>query len=77
MGSVPTGAVTALAFGSGAIWAVGKPGILRIDPGSGRVTATLPAEQLDGVLMVATGAGWLWAGGAEAVTRLDPKLIRS
>jgi hypothetical protein len=75
--SVPTGAVTALAFGSGAVWAVGKSGILRIDPGSGKVTATLPAEQLGGVLMVTTGAGWLWAGGAEVVTRLDPKLIRS
>lgn len=75
--SVPTGAVTALAYGSGAIWAVGKPGILRIDPASGKVTATLPAQELEGVLMVATGAGWLWAGAAEVVTRLDPKLIRS
>jgi hypothetical protein len=75
--TVPTGGVTALAFGSGAIWAVGKAGILRIDPGNGKVTATLPAEQLEGVLMVTTGAGWLWAGGAEVVTRLDPKLIRS
>jgi hypothetical protein len=74
---IPTGAVTALAFGSGGIWAVGKPGILRIDPATSRVTATLPADEVGGVLMVATGAGWLWAGSADSVTRLDPKLIRS
>jgi hypothetical protein len=74
---IATGAVTALAFGSGAIWAVGKPGILRIDPATSRITAMLPAAQVEGVLMVATGAGWLWAGGADSIVRLDPKLIRS
>ncbi len=73
---IPTGAVTALAFGSGGVWAVGKPGILRIDPATSRVTAMLPATQVEGVLMVATGAGWLWAGSAESIARLDPKLIR-
>jgi hypothetical protein len=74
---ISTGAITALAFGSGGVWAVGKPGILRIDPASSRVTAMLPAAQVEGVLMVATGAGWVWAGSAETVTRLDPRLIRS
>jgi virginiamycin B lyase len=74
---IPTGAVTALAFGSGGVWAVGKPGILRIDPSTSRVTAMLSADQLEGVLMVTTGAGWLWAGSADSVARLDPKLIRS
>jgi hypothetical protein len=74
---IATGAITALAFGSGGVWAVGKPGILRIDPVTSRVTAMLPAAQVEGVLMVATGAGWVWAGSAELVARLDPKLIRS
>jgi hypothetical protein len=74
---IRTGAITALAFGSGGVWAVGKPGILGIDPASSRVTAMLPADEVEGVLMVATGAGWVWAGSAELVTRLDPKLIRS
>jgi DNA-binding beta-propeller fold protein YncE len=74
---IATGAITALAFGSGGVWAVGKPGILRIDPASSRVAAMLPAAEVEGVLMVATGAGWVWAGSAELVTRLDPKLIRS
>lgn len=74
---ISTGAITALAFGSGGVWAVGKPGILRIDPASNRVTAMLPAAEVEGVLMVATGAGWVWAGSAELVSRLDPKLIRS
>ena len=74
---IATGAITALTFGSGGVWAVGKPGILRIDPVADQVTAMLPADQVEGVLMVATGAGWVWAGSAELVTRLDPKLIRS
>jgi hypothetical protein len=74
---IATGAVTALAFGSGGVWAVGKPGILRIDPATSRVTAMLPAAQVEGVLMVTTGAGWLWAGSADLVARLDPRLIRS
>lgn len=74
---IRTGAITALAFGSGGVWAVGKPGILRIDPATSRVTAMLPAAEVEGVLMVATGAGWVWAGSAELVSRLDPKLIRS
>src|SRR6266567_2713289 len=74
---IATGAITALAFGSGGVWAVGKPGILRIDPVTSRVTAMLPAAQVEGVLMVATGAGWVWAGSAELVARLDPRLIRS
>src|SRR6266536_3251636 len=74
---IRTGAITALAFGSGGVWAVGKPGILRIAPATSRVTAMLPAAEVEGVLMVATGAGWVWAGSAELVSRLDPKLIRS
>jgi hypothetical protein len=74
---ISTGAVTALTSGSGGVWAVGEPGILRIDPATSRVTAMLPASQVEGVLMVATGAGWLWAGSADSVVRLDPKLIRS
>src|SRR6266542_4164252 len=74
---IRTGAITALAFGSGGVWAVGKPGILRIDPATSRVTAMLPAAEVEGVLMVTTGAGWVWAGSAELVSRLDPKLIRS
>lgn len=75
---VATGAVTALAYGSGAVWAVGPPGILRIDLAKSEVSAVLPAnDDLEGVLMVATGAGWLWAGGAESVDRIDPRLIRS
>jgi hypothetical protein len=74
---IATGAVTALAFGSGAVWAVGPSGILRIDLARSEVNAILPAAELEGVLMVATGSGWLWAGGAESVARIDPRLIRS
>ncbi|HZD00797.1 MAG TPA: hypothetical protein VFA46_11605 [Actinomycetes bacterium] len=72
-----TGPVTALTVGNGAVWAVGPRGILRIDPTRNRVTATLPATELHGVLMVTTGAGWLWAGGADLVAKVDPRRIRA
>jgi hypothetical protein len=75
--SVATGPVTALTVGNGAVWAVGPLGIQRIDPASNRVVATLPAAELNGVLMVTTGAGWLWAGGADQVAKVDPRRIRA
>ncbi len=77
MASIATGPVTALTVGNGAVWAVGPLGIQRIDPASNRVVATLPAAELNGVLMVTTGAGWLWAGGADQVAKVDPKRIRA
>jgi hypothetical protein len=74
---VPTGPVTALTVGSDAVWAVGPQGTLRIDPSRNRVTATLPATELSGVLMVTTGAGWLWAGAADSIAKVDPKRVRA
>jgi hypothetical protein len=74
---VATGPVTALTVGDGVVWAVGPQGILRIDPSRNRIAATLPAKELNGVLMVTTGAGWLWAGGADLVAKVDPKRIRA
>jgi hypothetical protein len=74
---VATGPVTALTVGSNAVWAVGPRGILRLDPSSNRVTAMLPATELNGVLMVTTGGDWLWAGGAGMLAKVDPRRIRA
>jgi hypothetical protein len=72
---IATGPATALTAGDNAVWAVGPHGILRIDPSRNRVTASLPASELNGILMVAAGAGWLWAGGADTIAKVDPKRV--
>jgi DNA-binding beta-propeller fold protein YncE len=72
---IATGPVTALTAGENAVWAVGPHGILRIDPSRNRVTASLPASELSGVLMVTAGAGWLWAGGADTIAKVDPRRV--
>ena len=73
---VDTGApVVDLTAGAGAVWAVtSSAGLLRIDPGTARLTAPNPGP----VSAIATGAGGVWAvccqgrGPRGRVTRLDP-----
>jgi hypothetical protein len=73
---VDTGApVVDLTAGAGAVWAVTSiNGLLRIDPGTARLTAPNPGP----VSAIATGAGGVWAvccrgrGPRGRVTRLDP-----
>jgi hypothetical protein len=67
--------VVDLTAGAGAVWAVTRAGgLLRIDPGSARLTASLPGP----VSAVAAGAGGVWAVCCQGrvrrgrVTRLDP-----
>ena len=67
--------VVDLAAGAGAVWAVTSgAGLLRIDPRSARLTASLPGP----VSAVAAGAGGVWAVCCQGrirpgrVTRLDP-----
>ena len=72
---VDTGApVVDLTAGAGAVWAVtSSAGLLRIDPGTARLTAPNPA-----LSAIAAGAGGVWAvccqgrGPRGRVTRLDP-----
>ena len=73
---VDTGApVVDLTAGAGAVWAVtSSAGLLRIDPGTARLTAPNPGP----VSAIAAGAGGVWAvccqgrGPRGRVTRLDP-----
>lgn len=64
-----------LAFGAGALWA-GIPnlnGVVRVDPGSGSVTATIPAAPACGEVAVDDTAVWI-ASGCDTMTvrRIDP-----
>jgi hypothetical protein len=73
---VDTGApVVDLTAGAGAVWAVtSSAGLLRIDPGTARLTAPNPGP----VSAIAAGAGGVWAvccqgrGPRGRATRLDP-----
>ena len=67
--------VVDLTAGAGAVWAVTSTnGLLRIEPGTARLTAPNPGP----VSAIATGAGGVWAvccqgrGPRGRVTRLDP-----
>jgi hypothetical protein len=67
--------VVDLAAGAGAVWAVASSGgLLRIDPGTARLTASLPGP----VSAIAAGAGGVWAVCCQGrirrgrATRLDP-----
>ena len=70
------GDVPAVVYTAGAVWVSGPEDLLRkIDPGSGRVRATL---RLGGVVLgLAEGLGSLWATtGRDALVRIDPKKAR-
>ena len=65
---VPGAIGVVAAFGS--VWAAGQDGVVRVDPSSGRVLATIPVEG---------GAGWtaassdaVWVTGASGLVRIDP-----
>jgi DNA-binding beta-propeller fold protein YncE len=60
------------AFGS--IWVSQPDRVARIDPATGRVTATIPVPGTSDFRDLAAGAGALWVSdtGMETVTRIDP-----
>jgi streptogramin lyase len=67
------GAPTGAACGAGACWiSVDNATLARIDPASGRVTATvrLDGQHLPGAVAVGEGAVWVLAGGL--LQRIDP-----
>jgi streptogramin lyase/predicted Ser/Thr protein kinase len=84
---IAQGPVTALAAGSGAVWAlVLEPArgnrVLRIDPQTLDVTDTIPAPKAKGAAdqsgTLAAGDGALWWNGANSglVWRLDPRTLK-
>ncbi|MDP9269799.1 MAG: ABC transporter substrate-binding protein [Chloroflexota bacterium] len=59
-----------LALGDGSIWAAGKSRgqVFRIDPGNGRLQATIDDA---GSFSTGFGDGFLWTGSFDGVTRID------
>jgi DNA-binding beta-propeller fold protein YncE len=66
---------TTVAAGGGVLWVgSGNGTVARIDPATGRVTATLrPGGQVDG-LVLAGGALWVAYADRAVVTRVDPTM---
>jgi branched-chain amino acid transport system substrate-binding protein len=71
-----SGDVPAVAYAAGAVWVSGPDDLLRkIEPASGRVTASLRLG--DGVFGLASGLGSLWAtAGRDKVVQIDPAKAR-
>jgi DNA-binding beta-propeller fold protein YncE len=69
-----------LTTGYGAVWIIGPGVIYRVDPGTARTVATIPAPGTSGKgNQLATGAGAVWAtgaGGHPGVYRIDPQTNR-
>jgi YVTN family beta-propeller protein len=61
--------VFSIAIGAGSVWATRDPGVVRIDPASDRVVASVPTVPATGL---AVGAGRLWVtDAAEQIERFD------
>jgi streptogramin lyase len=59
-GTFPDGCRSGIAAGAGAVWVThGCRGIYRIDPRSGRVTASLPVPDVGDAIAVARGMVWV------------------
>lgn len=69
---------TRVAIGEGAVWiqtADGKAAIVRVDPGTMEVVATIPVRGCSGPreLLVGYGSVWLACMDSDAVARIDPR----
>jgi streptogramin lyase len=74
------GQISGMAFGFGSVWAVdlGQGTVLRIDPSSHRVTATIVAGtegnhgDIDSNILLAYGAAWVESDLSSRIFRIDP-----
>ena len=73
--------IDGLAAAGNAVWAISgsAAGVLRLDPGSGKVTADIPIVSRPGLespypIAIAAGAGFVWVLNANSgtVTKIDP-----
>jgi virginiamycin B lyase len=74
---IPLGA-TGLAVGDGAVWVASTYGqlVARVDPGTNRVTATIPVERYPLAVSVGSGAVWVRNEESSSVSRIDPATNR-
>lgn len=64
-----------VAAGAGAAWVAGEGTVMRIDPRSRRVVATIPVGENTGDVTVGEGGVWVIAvrGDAKTLVRIDPQ----
>jgi streptogramin lyase len=65
-----------LAVGEGAVWTLnqGNGSVSRIEPTTGRVSATIAARAVGEGGDIAAGGGWVWVRGSEVLlVRIDPR----
>ena len=65
-----------IAAGFGAIWTTSRNGLVRIAPGTRRITAEVPAR-IESMPTLTTGEGSIWMLTLHAVTRIDPQRNRA
>jgi DNA-binding beta-propeller fold protein YncE len=69
----PTGAVAEhLAVAGGAVWVTGQQGLVRVDPGSGRVRMVLPDSRYSPLYLLTAAGDSLWVASASNVLRVRP-----
>jgi streptogramin lyase len=62
-----------VAYGEGAVWAINRSGLLRIDPTTNSVVARIAGpDALSGAVIVADGSVWYSSYGKSVVVRIDP-----
>ncbi len=72
-GTFPDGCGSGIAAGAGAVWVThGCRGVYRIDPHSGRVTATLRVPDVGNAIAVAGGLVWVTNQGGDLL-RIQPR----
>jgi hypothetical protein len=67
--------LASLAVGAGAAWATGSNGLSRLDPVSGKVTATIPVGGIPRAVAVGEGSVWVVVGDG-SLARVDPEANR-
>jgi streptogramin lyase len=74
-----SGSLSAIGAGAGAVWVAGQGALLRIDPQTNRVVATIPTPLTGQYASVAFGEGAVWVTSGQAngvVYRVDPAANR-
>jgi len=64
--------VTAIVTGYSAVWAATPGSVVRIDPSTNRIAATIPVTGIGDSGKLAVGAGSVWVTHSGSVARIDP-----
>jgi streptogramin lyase len=71
-GHVPVPGARDVAYGSGAVWALGDDGVTRVDPTSAHATATTALPDSSDAIAAGNNAVWVVSSFASSVYVLDP-----